>query len=231
MSYNLNSKWLEEIYKKQDLLGYDVIDISDSEIVVKCRKCDALVTNKIDSFISNRVVKNSILHGDSCSKYYNNIIRSKYQEKVVSKFKAYYRYAHERCCNPNNKDYHRYNGKWKFDDYVDYYKGCFVEFEKSIKKYGLDSGLSIDRIDGTKGYEIGNVRFVPMYINSQNKDIVIPCMAVNIETQEIIKAESINELAIKYFGKNNVSAINGSIKNNGIYLNKWKIFHTIKTRG
>lgn len=56
-----------------------------------------------------------------------------------------------------------------------------------------------DRIEGNKGYEKGNVRFVPMKINLQNKDVVIPVMGVNIKTKEVIDANSIGELAGKYF--------------------------------
>lgn len=54
-------------------------------------------------------------------------------------------------------------------------------------------------------------------------------MCVNLETKEILEADSLNELASKYFDKNKVSAINQTIHNNTLYLNKYKIFYTIKS--
>lgn len=229
MSFKLN-KWIDKVYEKQTELGYRVVTIDEENISISCSKCGAIHNLKTDSFIGGRVVKELQVHGDSCSRYFNNLIRNKYDERYVNKFKAYYRYARERCCNINSKDYERYKGKWHFEDYVDYYKECFEAFEFAVEKYGLDSTLSIDRIDGNKGYEKGNVRFVPMYINSQNKDIVIPVLCVNIETKEIFEANSIGELAKKYFDEEKISAIHKSIKNNSIYLNKWKIFYTLKTK-
>lgn len=102
--------------------------------------------------------------------------------------------------------------------------------KKAIKIYGVDAKLSIDRIDGNKGYEAGNIRFVPVAINNQNKDSIIPVIAVNILTLEVIKANSLNELCINYFDKNKNSAIRQSINNNTIYNKTWKIFYTIKTQ-
>lgn len=229
MGFKLD-KWGEKVYGKQSELGYRVIEVDDENITISCSECGAIHNLKTESFIGNRIVKGAKIHGGSCSKYFNDLIRSKYGEKHVNRFKAYYRYARERCCNPNSKDYERYKGKWHFQDYVDYYKGCFDAFEYAVEKYGIDSALSIDRINGSMGYEKGNVRFVPMYINSQNKDIVIPVMCVNIETKEVFEANSIGELAKRYFDESKISAIHRSIKNNSIYLNTWKIFHTLKMR-
>lgn len=230
MGFKLNTKWINKIYDNQNELEYNVISLDDSNISISCSKCGAIHNLKTESFISNRLTKELKVHGDSCSKYFNNLIRNKYNEKYLKKFKCYYRYARERCCNPNCKDYERYKGKWGFEDYVDYYKVCFETFEIAVNKYGMDSTLSIDRINGSMGYEKGNVRFVPMYINSQNKDIVIPVICVNIETKEVFEANSIGELAKRYFDESKTSAIHNSIKNNSIYLNKWKIFHTLKLK-
>ncbi|MDI7818096.1 hypothetical protein QMM58_17105, partial [Clostridioides difficile] len=88
---------------------------------------------------------------------------------------------------------------------------------------------SIDRIDNSKGYEIGNVRFVPMNINAKNKDDIYPVMAVNIFDKTIIECDSLVQLANEYFeGKS--TSLYQSVQENRLYLNTWKIFYTIKTQ-
>lgn len=211
-------------------LNYTILEDNNKTITIQCNKCGAIKTYEIKSIYTNYKNKKCEIHSENCSKYFNNLIKEELGEELLKKFRNFYRYARERCCNPNNKDYKRYAGKWHFEDYIDYYKNCYEEFKKSINKYGIDSKLSIDRINNNKGYEKGNVRFVPISINLQNKDIVIPCMGVNLVTKEIIEANSIGELAKKYFGETHISTIHSAIKRNKLYNKVWKIFYTIETQ-
>jgi hypothetical protein len=222
-------------YKKWNIensirLQYSIIEMTDNKITVSCNKCKAIKTYDIKSLYSNYKNKTkTTLHSENCSQYFNNLIRKELGDKKLRQFRDFYRYARERSCNPNNKDYERYKGKMKFEDYVDYFLSCYEIYKINLQQYGMDAKLTIDRIDGNKGYEHGNIRFVPMEVNLQNKEIVIPVMAVNINTKEILTAVSLHKLCSEYF-INSHSAIYDSIQNNTLFKNKWKIFYTLKTQ-
>lgn len=221
---------IEWIKTNAEALNIEIVKIENNKITVKCKECNAIKTCLIESLYGNYIGKIKSIHGDSCSKYYNNIIRNELGDTYLRKFRDHYRYAKERCCNPNSKDYKRYKGKMKYKDYVDYFLDCYEVYKKSLIEYGYDAKLTIDRKDGHKGYEHGNVRFVPIKVNLQNKDIVIPVMAVNIKTHKILTAVSLYELCTKYFDENKHSAIYDSIQENKLYKNEWKMFYTIKTQ-
>ena len=64
----------------------------------------------------------------------------------------------QRCLNPNSTNYPRYGAKGvtlasEFETF-----SIFADYIAQLPKYG-QSGLSLDRIDGTKGYERGNLRW------------------------------------------------------------------------
>lgn len=223
--------YVDWVKQHQTYLGYEFIDFKDEIFTVKCLKCGAVKTYKKESIYTNyKNAKPNSFHTSSCAKYFNDLIRDELGEKLLNKFRGYYRYSRERCCNPNCKDYAKYKGMFKFEDFIHYYKHCYDLFKESINKYGTDCVLSMDRIENNKGYEPNNVRFVPMGVNLQNKDIVIPVMCVDLETKDIYEAVSIGEMAKKYFdGENSISSIHRSIKSNGIYKNRYKIFYTLRT--
>lgn len=71
----------------------------------------------------------------------------------------------QRCCNPDNDSYARYGGKgiticaeWR-------------DFAKFIADVGRRPSMdhSIDRIDGSRGYEPGNVRWATLLEQANNK--------------------------------------------------------------
>lgn len=152
----------------------------------------------------------------------DKIIKQELGEKHCKSFKNFFRYAKERCFNKNNKDYSKYKNLFNFEDYLDYFNSCYSIYKESIEKYPGET-LSIDRIDSNKGYTKGNIRFVPIKINLQNKEQIHPVMAVNIKTHQILEANSIKEMAGTYFDSK-CSSIFESINSNGIYKNEWKIF-------
>lgn len=143
--------------------------------------------------------------------------------EVWHKFRNSYRYAKERCCNKNCKDYGRYKGLWNFKDTVEYYNTCFTEFLKGMEIYGLDN-LSIDRIKGDKPYEPGNIRFVSMKDNLRNKSIVKPLKITNIETGEVVYFPSFFSISKeKLDSRFSSTGVHGAYKRNALYKKVWKI--------
>lgn len=74
----------------------------------------------------------------------------------------------QRCDNPNSCNYARYGAKGI--SYAQEFK-CFSVFANYIKQlpyYGCE-GYSLDRIDGTKGYEFGNLRWASQSIQVANQ--------------------------------------------------------------
>ena len=100
----------EIIIRSEKELNIEIIEIDDYRCKYKCLKCGAIKTTVIDSMIK-LIKKSRSFHNEFCAKYYNDIIRNELGPKACKQFRDFYRYAHERCCNPNNKDYYRYKGK------------------------------------------------------------------------------------------------------------------------
>jgi hypothetical protein len=71
----------------------------------------------------------------------------------------------DRCLNPKSKDYHRYGAKGI--SICSEWANSFEEFFKHIGK--KQKGQSVDRIDNTKGYESGNVRWATNSQQQRNK--------------------------------------------------------------
>jgi len=71
----------------------------------------------------------------------------------------------DRCLNQKSKDYAKYGGKG-----ITIYKEWIDSFEKFYEHIGKkQKGQSIDRIDNTKGYEPGNVRWANNSQQQRNK--------------------------------------------------------------
>lgn len=139
------------------------------------------------------------------------------------KFRDSYRFAKERCCNKNCKDFDRYNGKWGFKGTVEYYNTCFNEFLIGAEMFGLKN-LSIDRIDSNKKYEPCNIRFVSMKENLRNKDYVNDVIIKNIFTGEIVKFPSFFSISKeKLDTRFSTTGVWSAFKNKRMYKKYWKI--------
>ena len=73
----------------------------------------------------------------------------------------------QRCSNPNSKNYKRYGARGIF--VCEEWKNDFASFMKWSLSHGYKDGLSIDRIDGEKGYSPDNCRWVDVYVQSNNR--------------------------------------------------------------
>lgn len=228
MIKKINVKKIQEklIDKKDEI---DVLYFGDSKMIYICKVCGVKKECSI-STLETTLSKCNPFHNEVCSKIVNDIIRNDIGEVLLKRFRAHYRYAHERSFNPNCKDYERYKGMFKFDDFPDYFNNTYEEYKKAISIYGSDSTLTIDRVDGNKGYEKHNVRFVPLRINLQNRECVKSVMAVNIYTEKIIRAANVTELAEMHFNKNNTSVIRSAADSGRLYKATWKIFYTVETQ-
>jgi hypothetical protein len=72
----------------------------------------------------------------------------------------------QRCTDPNSKSYANYGGRgiavcreWR---------ESFEAFARDVSD-GYDPQLELDRIDNSRGYEPGNIRWIPRIANARNK--------------------------------------------------------------
>lgn len=213
-------KWL---YDNQKTLNYKVIWTNGMIATIECNQCGARKQIQIKSLIKNR----NKIHNQFCSQYYLNIAKKEIGNKAAMNFHNTYRRAHERCLNPNCKDYQKYKNKFHFIDFCEYFKSCYELYKDALKHHDSNE-LSIDRIDGTKGYEPGNIRFVTMTENLKNKYYVKPVKATNIIDGNVIVGVSFGDLADKLtkYNKNNIvypSTLHKAYTENKTYLKQWKI--------
>jgi len=73
----------------------------------------------------------------------------------------------QRCLNPNNKTYYRYGGVGKgvCDEWLE-----FLPFRDWALANGFEEGLTLDRIENSKGYSPENCRWATMGEQHRNKD-------------------------------------------------------------
>lgn len=98
------------------------------------------------------------------------------KENPISRSKEYQALhsARGRCCNPNNPNFPTYGGVGITIEKCWLQEGGFHSFLAHIGP--IPKGLkrpSLDRIDGRKGYVVGNVRWVSLNKQSENRSSVI----------------------------------------------------------
>jgi len=83
-----------------------------------------------------------------------------------------------RCSNPNHRGYHRYGGRGitidpKWETFEGYWEDMGILYERALAAFP-DKGktakdtLSLDRIDGDKGYNKGNCQWITQAENSSD---------------------------------------------------------------
>lgn len=77
----------------------------------------------------------------------------------------------KRCHNPSNKGYERYGAKGIF--VCDEWRENCRNFYKWAKENGYKKGLSIDRIDNTKGYCPENCRWTTWKVQMENRSCTL----------------------------------------------------------
>ena len=206
-------------------LKFTFISIDDNNnITLICNICKMQKNIIFDSFKKSLQTykKKQMVHNSFCVKQLRQIIIEDIGEAKSEKFFRTYRIAKERCCNPNNKDYSYYKGKFKFKDFTSFYYDCYDNFKEAIQTHDIHD-LSIDRINTTKGYEQGNIRFVTMLENLRNKVCIQKVRMININTNEIIIGESVKNLCENYGNINSASSIKKALIHNKLYKKEWKI--------
>jgi hypothetical protein len=78
----------------------------------------------------------------------------------------------DRCYKTKHVSYHRYGGRGL--TICDEWRNCFSAFACWAFKNGYKPGLSIDRIDNSKGYSPDNCRWATRTQQLQNKSCVHP---------------------------------------------------------
>lgn len=210
------------VYDNQKINGYKLISINEKFCTIECNECGAIKNMKLETFKTSYFNKNNKVHNNFCSKYYLDKIKKKYGLNFRTKFHNTYRFMHERCNNKNSKDFPYYKGMCKFKDFTDFYKKEFNLFLEASKNIALNE-ISIDRIDSNKPYEEGNIRFVTMLDNLQNKKNVKPVKMTNIKTGEIIIGKSFGDLARNYKNVSYSPTLHKAFKKKRLYKNEWKI--------
>lgn len=206
-------------YDNQETLGYKILETDNNLVKIECSVCGAKRTLHLKSLYKNK----SNIHNQFCSNYYLSIIANEYGKSAAKGFHDFYRRSHERCCNPNNKDYLAYKGKFKFRDFTDFFGYCYPLYKQALERHNYKE-LSIDRIDGTKAYEAGNIRFVTMTENLRNKPNIHPVRAINVNTGEYVEGASFQNLAMKLAGTTTATgSLIRNCKSGKYYKKQWKI--------
>lgn len=117
-----------------------------------------------------------------CSKCANEEIKAQTSDEdrlIMKRLLSIYRNMKSRCNNPNCKSYPDYGAKGirveeSFDGFRKFYNWALNN------GYKIDSGLEIDRRDGTKGYSEDNCRFVS---KSEN---ILNCKNINLTPDDVL---------------------------------------------
>ena len=80
-----------------------------------------------------------------------------------------WKHIKSRCCNKNNKSYKDYGGRGiKMADYWLSNPESFITYIRTLDNFDVE-GLTLDRIENDRNYEIGNLRWANRHIQATNK--------------------------------------------------------------
>ena len=113
-------------------------------------------------------------HTSSCGCLRNELsaIRCTKHSKSRTRLHTIWKAMNQRCCNPANKEYHRYGGRGI--TVCDEWQNDFQVFYDWAIANGYDGNAprgqcTIDRTDNDKGYNPDNCRWVDMKTQSNNR--------------------------------------------------------------
>lgn len=161
---------------------YKILKELDSQrVLIQCNTC-----KNIFSYYKTNLYKfHHSSNKGNCIATLHRKIEAQYGKEFEEKFFQTANGAKNRVLNPNNKDYYAYKDLgFGFRDNFEFAELELEKFAEAAKTYGLKN-ISIDRIDGSKGYYHDNIRYVPMDINLRNKSICKEILCKNLNTGEI----------------------------------------------
>ncbi|EPY2277887.1 hypothetical protein ACXAT3_002638 [Clostridium sporogenes] len=134
-------------------------------LVLKCSKCgiERTVAEKDLKRIENK-------HGQTCSKNLKSSLKD-FDETIYQRLKKKHANMLTRITNPKYHHYEKYkNYDCDYKYFCDFALDFYEEFAKTCNKIGIDN-VYIDRINNSKGYIKGNIRFVDAQTSAVNRDI------------------------------------------------------------
>lgn len=160
-------------------MEYTILQNYGTKVLIRCNTCGFVFDYSKENVYK---FKHSEANGSHCLSALHNYISTAFGPEIDKGLFSKIRGAKNRATNPRNKDYAKYhNLGWGYDSLFSCVLDLLPLYVEATKQY-TGERLSIDRIDGSKGYCSGNIRFVPMAINLQNKAAVKPVLCKDIVT-------------------------------------------------
>ena len=148
-----------------------------------CDFCGEEDTKPVTEFNRNKALNRKNFCSRSCSVKYSNkyIVKStsnRYdisqhagnQKTELSPFNYLYRSAKRRF-KEFNISLNDMKTQWELQNGICPYSGFTLELPLGIKKLHHSTRASLDRIDSSKGYIVGNIQFVSTLINFMKSDL------------------------------------------------------------